>query len=764
MINLNDASALPVDSLPVDMPKKKIAILGGGFAGVGAAFTLTSEPGWQDKYDVTLYTLGWRLGGKCAASRHVNGRIEEHGIHVFLGFYETMFANMRQCYDELKANGTPAHYGTWDNALIPQNQILLMEYFDGKWLDWLVNFPVINKTPAESSNPSDWENMNKLVTMMVNLFNSSAFAKDKGYKYLDDTTLGKVTSQVHNSLLGDAEGLVEGALDSIKSFFSDVLKLGEHDIEGYFLQIASNIMKKAEMKTSVQLRNNVVQLIGGFINWLEAELAVLGTIVTEIRRIFLLMQIAYYNLKGMMFILQPDGSLDFESINHLDYREWLLQLRAPDNVIYSSPVRDIYTLVFAYDKGDTFTTAGNLEAGTALRGVMAIVLGYNGSVMYKFKGATSDVTFTPLYDLLKARGVKFEFFQKTEKLNLSADGKSIDSISMQRQVRLKDPKKEYTPHAPELIKGMKVWPADPNYNQLDPEQAKQLQEKHINLESYWADWKGEDYTLTKGVDYDAVICAISIGALKPICADLYNDPNNNNKWKNMLDNVQTTRTQAVQLWMNKTVEELGGVKDVITDVLPDPINSWGDFSDLIEYENWPENNTPKSIAYFCGPMVDDPFEAPYSDTNYPLTQWVRVNHMAAQWLNDNADLIFPKGEAPFNPDGLDFTYLTPAKVGLDVWQNFASQFFRANIDPTERYVLSLTGTTKFRIKQGETGYDNLFISGDWTKGHYNVGCAEETVLTAKLCAEAVMAWVNASFVPRPDQMVVNPDAINVGRN
>ena len=48
--------------------KKKIAILGGGAAALSAAFGLTEKPGWKDQYEITVYQLGWRLGGKGGAA------------------------------------------------------------------------------------------------------------------------------------------------------------------------------------------------------------------------------------------------------------------------------------------------------------------------------------------------------------------------------------------------------------------------------------------------------------------------------------------------------------------------------------------------------------------------------------------------------------------------------------------------------------------------------------------------------------------------
>src|SRR6476659_5863515 len=89
--------------------KDKIAILGGGMAGLTTAWRL-SEDGWRDRFEsITVYQRGWRLGGKGASSRGENGRIEEHGLHIWLGSYENAFGLLRECYAELdRATTDPA--------------------------------------------------------------------------------------------------------------------------------------------------------------------------------------------------------------------------------------------------------------------------------------------------------------------------------------------------------------------------------------------------------------------------------------------------------------------------------------------------------------------------------------------------------------------------------------------------------------------------------------------------------------------------------
>ena len=77
---------------------RKVAILGGGMAGLTAAWHLTGED-CRDDFRVTVYQRGWRLGGKGASSRGACGRIEEHGLHVWLGYYDNAFRLIREVYD-----------------------------------------------------------------------------------------------------------------------------------------------------------------------------------------------------------------------------------------------------------------------------------------------------------------------------------------------------------------------------------------------------------------------------------------------------------------------------------------------------------------------------------------------------------------------------------------------------------------------------------------------------------------------------------------
>src|SRR3954462_13376309 len=90
----------------VTSKRPRIAILGGGMAAMAAAWRL-SEPEWRDEFtSITVYQRGWRLGGKGASSRGVHGRIEEHGLHLWLGSYDNAFRLLRECYAEVDRPAT----------------------------------------------------------------------------------------------------------------------------------------------------------------------------------------------------------------------------------------------------------------------------------------------------------------------------------------------------------------------------------------------------------------------------------------------------------------------------------------------------------------------------------------------------------------------------------------------------------------------------------------------------------------------------------
>src|SRR5258708_1136303 len=105
----------------------RVAIVGGGCASIAAAFELT-RPALSARYEVTIYQMGWRLGGKGASGRGASGRIEEHGLHLWMGYYENAFRLMRECYSELARDPRRCRIATWSDAFVPANFSAAMDW------------------------------------------------------------------------------------------------------------------------------------------------------------------------------------------------------------------------------------------------------------------------------------------------------------------------------------------------------------------------------------------------------------------------------------------------------------------------------------------------------------------------------------------------------------------------------------------------------------------------------------------------------------
>ena len=118
-------------------------------------YYLTSrEP---DRYDITVYEMSWRLGGKTSSGRDgPEARILEHGLHVVFGGYHNVFDMMLGCYDALPHRGpggghllshlfealTPREYGVVGDERPP-----------GPWHQIDLQFPVNRGVPGDAPLP-----------------------------------------------------------------------------------------------------------------------------------------------------------------------------------------------------------------------------------------------------------------------------------------------------------------------------------------------------------------------------------------------------------------------------------------------------------------------------------------------------------------------------------------------------------------------------------------------------------------------------------
>ena len=162
-------------------------------------------------------------------------------------------------------------------------------------------------------------------------------------------------------------------------------------------------------------------------------------------------------------------------------------------------------------------------------------------------------------------------------------------------------------------------------------------------------------------------------------------------------------------------------------------------SQLLVREEWSGDVIPKSLAYFCGTVPGD--IPPESESDYPAEQDKLAYETSQAWLEQSIGGLWPRMREAGAEGGVDWSLLVDDGNATGA-ERLKSQFWRVNIDPSERYVLSAAGSTKYRIKADESGYDNLVLTGDWIDNGFNVGCIEASVMSGMLSSNAIGGYPN----------------------
>ena len=433
------------------MPKK-VAILGGGPASCTAALALTSQSGWKQHYDITIYQLGWRLGGKAASGRNKNygQRIEEIGGHGIEGNYHNTKILLRSLYTQLnREEEVPQR--TFDEAFV-------MSFISGK------------KVSASLDKEQECFSLKHLFKTFVKGTFSMIEMMAKNMNVSTSVELGAVNLEI----LFHDHNLLQSTVNSIQE---RILKM----------HTRTQQMKSLETE----------------------QLSMVDIAVTVIKVILI------------------DSLLEkgFNSINHLDLRQWLENHGASSKTLNSTFLKTHYDLLMSYTNGDI--KQPSIEAGTSLTGYLQFYFCFDDVVYFDQQGGLGDVIFAPVYQVLKTRGVNFKFFHKVEELSLNnKNPKLIEQIKVTKQLDVV--KEEYDPLI--NVKGLPSWPNEPKYDEIDQEQAKLLQKYDIDLENFWTIWPNiykehsrqslPEVILKRGEDFDIIIFGIPIGSLPYLCSEL----------------------------------------------------------------------------------------------------------------------------------------------------------------------------------------------------------------------------------------------------
>lgn len=532
----------------------KVVIVGGGCAGVAAAWEL-SRPG--SNCEVTLYQEGWRLGGKGASGRGVHGRIEEHGLHLWLGYYENAFRLAREAYAYLAERGVsiPA----FGEVFEPLERVGVFGGREGGRPEWIATFPAESGEPGDGTplvplNRTDWMGP-RIARLLLHLVAS----------------LGPEGADIGDGRLGEVLGLLGDAVQSPGSQAP-----GDTQILGRCVAVRE------------LLRPLLPLLAGGG---------------GQLRRLAEVVDVVLASTIGL-FQARLEGDW-YATLNLMDFREWLSNQGLILRSSTSCPLLTaLYNLAFAYEDGDPGRP--RIAAGVGLECAIRTFLTYKRAPFWRMNTGMGDALFAPAYLALTDRGVDVKFFHRLRNVAFAElparddAGKvltpgRVESLVFDQQAATAGGR----PYAPlAAVNGRPCWPAAPLLDQLEGVSPGQMP----NYEDPDSHTSVATVTLSAGEHFDRVILAVGAASLPEVAGDLVRrDP----KWARMAAAGRTVATHSLQLWLKTPVEALGWERGAtaITGLAPG-FETWADMSHLADAEAWPIK--PPGIVYLCGTVRETP--------------------------------------------------------------------------------------------------------------------------------------------------------------
>jgi len=800
---------------------------------VSAAWDLTS-PDNPNACDVTIFQMGGRLGGKGASSRNrdFGDRIEEHGLHLWLGYYENAFRMIRTCYETFRELSNPddpqvrwrlappstrnrakdpqvsRHIGldrpeyerpfdNWDwlSAFERANRVGLADDASGDWVPWVARFPeYVLKAEDGLISRYSWPDGTTLPGVHLVDDPSIAYPGEEppvvevdGEPSLEPPSVAfflthalRELGEFIDSLELRVEKLIDQSLapftDDPNSLLAQALRndprtptragdpLPDDALRGLRIVRLTLLVPALEAFTTVArfaegplpfVRGPFVAMLDRYIDSMRERVEIFVQGDTAARRIWELIDLLAANIRGVI-VAGLDGDDDFSSLDEWNYIDWLRMNRISERTLRNPIIRGAHDLGFAYRDGNSRDP--QIAAGQALNAGCRFFFMYKGALFWRMKAGMGDVVFAPMYLALRARGVKFRFFHRLDDIELNADATAVTRLRFGRQLRLKDEDTaagtNYQPLVAVAGKNMSGWRTcvDSGQVQGDPPP------KGLDFESIWCEWNAGDVVFATVGEPSAdstradcighftdVIVTVPVAALGRVSQRLaHAEHPAGHRWRAMLDNIGTVATQAMQLWVCKPTHELGWMHGQVSfSAFVHPFDTWADLSQLVKVENQP---CAQGVHYFCSVLPDSQVRLSEDGRTVDVKATLDlVKENARCFIDDWLYQLWPDAVHRY-PNAFKRELLVGVPSG-GIVDPLDTQHIVANVDPAQRYTQSLPGTTKYRIRPDQTGFEHLVIAGDWTECGLNFGCVEGAVISGKLASAAITSFPDTRLIP-----------------
>lgn len=560
----------------------RVLVVGGGMAGLAAAWRL-SEPGWRRRFSsITVLEASSRLGGKGASVRGAHGRIEEHGLHVWLGHYDNAFRLIRRCYDELDRERTDptCPIRTWRDAFTPANELGLFDVGPHGWQPWVARFSSNGALPGEPDVDSRAPTIAELLVRSARLVRDFYASLGPGEAPTASPTISLSPNPTP-------------ARPAVSSALAATLKAASQQL----LIVAGQGARLAGPRAGTA--------VDAAFDPLLRRLRPAVATDRNARRLHDLIDLVRTVVVGMT-VDGLRGERDaYDAINHLDFRDWLLANGAQPSTLQSAIVRGQYDLVFSHEDGDA--TRPRFAAGWGAFLSSKLWFDYKGAIFWKMRAGMGDVVFAPMYQALRSRGVEVRFHRHLEDVLPTGDRSAIASLV----VREPGPSLEHQPLR--NINGLPCFTAAPEV----------------------VDWPTRQ--LRHGHDFELVVLAIPPAAARRPCERLAAQ---RPEWRSLLGGLGSVPTHAFQLWLREDERALGWPYPGTTvSAFAKPFDTWASMSHLVEREAWPDDLRPSTVAYFCSTFTPTTGESAAAARE-------RTRRLAIDFLEREGRHIWPRAVDP----------------------------------------------------------------------------------------------------------------------
>jgi hypothetical protein len=756
--------------------KTRVVILGAGPAGLAAASVLAENPA----YEVHVYQVGWRAGGKCATGREPGSlRAKQNGSHYLFGCYHNAFRLIRKAHGVLAARGE-RDFGTFHGDFVARNLLVGAQRYtsarNGKLKgDWFRYLPQNLETPGDPRKfPSPFDCIlmaaQFLLGTVIDLLTCLIFFRTDSERFSGVRWLLRVFP-LSPFEPGRWPRFVRGVLLPLRFVFNELLWAPAAKLLGVLGVFVVFVVPGGWLEW---LRSRWRQIWPKFIS-VARDGARLGTKLGQklhvacarrIERLFIVADLGLTVLRGYYKddLDLPGG---YARIDRYDFRAWLKRHGADDTTANSALVETWYDAVIAYPQGvkrlspdgsELEHDGGSCAAGVVVHAMLCALLGFKGAFAYQMRAEVGDSFVAPIVRALELSGVTFHFYHRVQKIVVDDAARAVTRLEFSRQTEGDGVGADFVlvPDQGKPGKPLrKAWPDA-------PQRQVPAGPGDLPIDSYYSRVEVEPVTLVRrgtpgeraAGEFDLVISALPIGIVEDVLVDaaghrLADVPG---PFRECFTNVESTESQAIRVWFSVPLgakkakgRSLGWEHDPpILSGYQGSHSTWEDNSQAVDVQALPEDQQPKTIATVFGPLptrLDDQRVLDVRAPDHYTTQLARARQAAdafiAKYMLDLwPGLTLAAGATDRTTTEVDWTSFIDTTGGVGQ-ARFAWQHVSANVGPMESYVMTFPGKHRYRLAPDESGYRNLFLAGDWTRNGVEVGTVEGAVVSGLKAARAI---------------------------